>query len=148
MFWGDIRLGGRTDLVFIQNNLTGNSYANEIVLPEVVPYLQTMGQNPLFQQDNAPPHYARVVLSVLKENDIDLLPWPFCSPDLNLIEHMWDTLKRNLLRQKVFHHEQQLRLAVQGAWNDLGQNVIDNLILSMPRRCQSVINNRGGPSGY
>ncbi|KAL3280225.1 hypothetical protein HHI36_017722 [Cryptolaemus montrouzieri] len=99
-----------------------------------------MGQNPLFQQDNAPPHRERVVLNVLEE--------PSCSPDLNPIERVWDTLKRNLLRQNVFHHEQELRLADQGAWNDLDQNVIDNLILSMPRRCQSVINNRGGPSGY
>ncbi|KAL3273663.1 hypothetical protein HHI36_015093 [Cryptolaemus montrouzieri] len=105
MFWGGIRLEGRTDLVFIQNNLTGNSYANEIVLPVMVPYLQSMSQNPLFQQDNAPPHRARIVLNVLEENDIDLLTWPSCFSDLNPVEHVWDTVKRNLLRQNVFHHE-------------------------------------------
>lgn len=148
MFWGGIRLGGRTDLVVLQNNLTGNSYRDEILLPVVVPYLPTMGPNALFQQDNAPPHRARIALSALEENNINILPWPSCSPDLNPIEHVWDTLKRNLLRRNFFQNEQELRLAVQGSWNDLGQNVLDNLILSMPRRCQSVINNRGGPSGY
>jgi len=42
----------------------------------------------IFQDDNAPIHAARVVQSRFDEHDYEVehLPWPAQSPDLNIIE--------------------------------------------------------------
>jgi hypothetical protein len=38
-------------------------------------------QRELFQQDNARPHTARVTMNYLEQNNINVLPWPYKSPD-------------------------------------------------------------------
>ena len=44
--------------------------------------------------DNSRPHRAHLVNEFLHDNNIARLEWPACSPDMNPIEHAWDTLKR------------------------------------------------------
>ncbi|GFV28413.1 transposable element Tcb2 transposase [Trichonephila clavipes] len=48
----------------------------------------------IFQQDNARPHTARVAQDFL--HHFPTLPWLARSPDLSLIEHVWDQLKRQM----------------------------------------------------
>ena len=49
-----------------------------------------------FQQDNAPCHVYRVVREYLDENDIFTMEWPAQSPDLNIKENIWLSIKRKL----------------------------------------------------
>ena len=55
-------------------------------------------QNRILQQDRAPPHVSRLTNEFLEINDIRTLDsWPPMSPDLNPIENLWCTLKRNVV---------------------------------------------------
>jgi transposase len=78
-----------------------------------------------------------------------VLPWPFKSPDFNPIDHLWDELDRRLKQRQ--HHPQtlpQLALALQAEWDNIPQYKIRILIPSMGRRCQAVIDARGGHTRY
>ena len=48
--------------------------------------------NVIFQQDNDPKHTSRRAQEWFEENGVTVLPWPASSPDMNLIEHVWNML--------------------------------------------------------
>ena len=64
MIWTGMSLNGRSALVVVPGNLNGRRYIDEILPPHVVPYLRQMGQNAIFQDNDARPHHARIVDSV------------------------------------------------------------------------------------
>jgi hypothetical protein len=75
-------------------------------------------------------------MDYLEQNNINVLPWPSKSPDLNPIEHLWDELdKRVRQRQPPPQTLVQLRQMLQQEWRTIPRNNVRNLIESMPRRC-------------
>ncbi|GFV59064.1 hypothetical protein TNCV_1678061 [Trichonephila clavipes] len=47
---------------------------------------------PVFQDDNARPHRARLVENMLEAETIQRMEWPACSPDLNPISMFFHCL--------------------------------------------------------
>jgi transposase len=45
---------------------------------------------------NAKPHRARIVQHFLQQEDVQTIPWPAMSPDMNPIEHVWDFIGRKI----------------------------------------------------
>ena len=85
----------------------------------------------------------------LAQNNIDNLPWPARPPDLSPIEHLWDEMDRRVhRRQPPPQSTQQLRNALLKEWNNIPQGLIQLLIGSMRRWCQTVVNARGGHTRY
>ena len=147
MVWAGICHGQRTRLHFIDGNLNGQRYRDEILRPIVVPFVRL--HHLTFQQDNARPHVARICMDFLGEEDIDVLNWPPYSPDMSPIEHLWDVLdKRVRRRDPVPENVRQLRVALQEEWDNIPQATIDNLVMSMRRRCTALRDANGGHTRY
>jgi len=149
MVWGGISHTGCTDLKVVAGNLNAVRYRDEILQPVVLPFLRRHQFNHVFQQDNARCHVAQVSMDFLNFHHIRVLPWPAMSPDLNPIEHLWDELGRRV-RSRLNPPEtlDQLRRALVAEWTNIPIDFVRNLIRSMRRRCQAVINARGGHTRY
>lgn len=155
MIWGAIGVNQQLGPVFFANigpgrgnGLNANGYVTEVLQPYVVPFFQRH-PNCLFQQDNARPHTARATQNFMRLNNINVLPPPSRSPDLNPIEHFWDALQRkmNALVPRP-RTAAELRVAFTLVWPQVPQQQINNLIFSMYRRCRAVINAHGGATRY
>ncbi|GFW54796.1 transposable element Tcb2 transposase [Trichonephila clavipes] len=143
LVWEGIMLSSRTDLhIFDAGSVNGTRYCNEILLPYVRLFRGAMGLQFLFMDDNAPCHRTVAAEQLLESEDIERMDWPARSPDLNPIEHVWAarTLQPVTIRE--------LRLALQDEWAAMPQQLIDTLILSMGRRCETCLAVRGDHISY
>ncbi|GFW70532.1 transposable element Tcb1 transposase [Trichonephila clavipes] len=98
MVWGRIRFDHRTPLVHSDGCLTTDRYVKRCeaccsVLCRTTGSTTCVTQSApitLFHLDNARSHVTRRILnSLIKFN---ILPWTANSPNLNVIEHLWDLI--------------------------------------------------------
>ncbi|GFY10154.1 uncharacterized protein TNCV_360211 [Trichonephila clavipes] len=69
----------------------------------------------------------------------------FPIPSLSPIEHMWDHLGRRVGHPTSLN---ELEAKLQQMWNEMSQDIIQNLYASIPDRIASWIRSRGGSTGY
>ena len=102
-----------------------------------------------FIQDNAPGHKGKKTQAEIKRRNMPMISWPPYSPDLNLIEKVWDWMKDYI--ESVFPEHMtypQLKVAVQEAWDSITADQLSELIDSMHDRCQAVIDANGNQIPY
>ncbi|GBM28268.1 Transposable element Tcb1 transposase [Araneus ventricosus] len=149
LVWRGIILGSRTDLHVQSVTMTGHIYRDVILEQHVRLFRGAMVAEFLFMDDNARPHRANIVDECLQSEDITRMDWPAYSPDVNPIEHVWDMLGRRIAaRQPPPTYLPELRRALLDEWCNIPQDQIDNLILSMPRRCKACISSSGSHTPY
>ncbi|GFW83189.1 transposable element Tcb2 transposase [Trichonephila clavipes] len=108
-------LGSRTDLhIFDAGSVNGTRYCNEILLPYVRLFKGAMGLQFLCKDDNAPCHRTVAAEQLLESRRLAAR-----------------TLPPVTIRE--------LRLALQDEWAAMPQQLIDTLILSMGRRCETCL---------
>ena len=95
MVWGGIMGRRNTNLIVLQGNFSAQGFINQILQSEAVPFLQRHGPT-ILMHDNARPHVATICQQFLNRKNINILPWPTVSPDMNPIEHIWNYLGRKL----------------------------------------------------
>ncbi|GFV53414.1 transposable element Tcb2 transposase [Trichonephila clavipes] len=124
LVWGGIMLGSRTDLhIFDAGSVNGTRYCNEILLPYVRLFRGAMGLQFLFMDDNAPCHRTVAAEQLLESRRLAAR-----------------TLPPVTIRE--------LRLALQDEWAAMPLQLIDTLILSMCRRCETCLAVRGDHIPY
>ena len=77
--------------------VTGFAYRDRVINSIFQPHIITHPHgNFILMDGNTPVHHSRVVRTVLEQAGIPRTEWPANFPDLNIIEHAWDTLGRAL----------------------------------------------------
>lgn len=74
--------------------MTAEIYQRDILERIVMPFKPFICKDMVLMNDNARPHVANHVKRYLEEVNLEVLPHPVSSPDMNLIEHVWDHMTR------------------------------------------------------
>ena len=86
-----------------------------------------------------------------------LMKWPSNSPDMNPIEHIWRVLKAKLhakypdtrvLRGNPEKVREVLEERLKKVWLEIGPDVLEGLILSMPSRVKALYKAKGWYTKY
>ncbi|GFV63416.1 transposable element Tcb1 transposase [Trichonephila clavipes] len=85
----------RINLVRIDGTMNSQHNISEVLEPVVHLYIQRL-PSAIPQQDNMRPHVARSVQAFFFTHQIELLPWPDCSPDLSRLNHTCTTFESYL----------------------------------------------------
>jgi hypothetical protein len=153
MVWSCFWSGSLGPLVVLDGSIDQDAYINTLA-KDFHPWYQNLaeeeGKQFIFQEDGASCHtgkYATWWKATHQIKGFDV--WPAQSPDLNPIKNLWAALEKRIenVRHRISNTE-QLKACLQNEWRNLDSDLLVNLVASMPRRCQSVIDNNGGCSKY
>lgn len=149
---GAVSARGASKLVFVKTTMNSQGYCSvldEALLPLLEEKYGRDDEQALFQQDNASIHTSRFTRQWMDDCDIDLLPWPAKSPDLNVIENVWGWLVLEVYENnRQFETVSDLKEAIAHAWEKITPRRLKNLIESVPRRLADCIRNHGGATRY
>lgn len=151
--WAAIGVGYRSPLIFFPKvsenddrdtpggfRLNCRSYVRRC-LQYVAPYLSS--HDVIFMQDGARCHWAKNVLAYLEGKGIEVLHgFPASSPDLNPIETLWGILDRRIAEHYPRTSDELKAIALK-VWDEIPQEIIDNLVRSFQGKCERVVRNNG-----
>ena len=128
MAWGSISWKGVGDLKFIEGKMDGWMYS-QILGDAFLPDANCkFGDDFLLQDDNDSKHWSRLVAWWKEQNEIETIDWPASSPAINLIEHVWDYVKRAIAkRPNPPQNRDELREAIAEEWYKIDIQFIRSL---------------------
>ena len=84
-----------------------------------------------------------------------MLDWPSNSPDLNPIENLWSILKRRVEREvnKLVVEKKSITVdifidVIKKEWEEIEPEILLNLVRSMPKRLEQIIEGNGNKLSY
>jgi transposase len=144
MVWGAIKANGDRFIVRCIGNVNtaehqrilGNGFVNNVHPDEI------------FIQDGATCHTALSTSEYLHNHGICVVAdWPPQSPDLNIIEHMWAKLKRELSQRHMTTLDDMWENCQQ-VWQSIPNEYIKRLYETIPIRIQAVLRSKGAFDSY
>jgi transposase len=149
--WGMITSRGVGRLHRVEGNMDAKQYCS-ILQESLLGSLQDVrlsSKTIIFQQDNDPKHTSKLATAWLKNHNFHVLPWPPNSPDMSIIEPLWDILDKRIRRRKRLPtNEEELWKALQEEWYSIDRQTIQSLYSSMPRRVQALSAAKGHHTKY
>jgi transposase len=146
--WGCFSYDGVGTLYWVDGIMDSKQYC-KILREAMVPASDDLFPEGefIFQQDNDPKHTCNMTYDWLDGKGIDYMDWLAYSPDLNPIENLWAILKQRMV-DRACKNQEELFLCIQEAWYSIPIDIIHDLVDSMKRRCQEVIEKKGYPTKY
>ena len=151
MVWGCMTHRGVGFAYWIEGWIDSDLYITilEDELLNSIEYYKLKRKDIIFQQDGTRPHTTKKVKEWFKKQKLKVLVQSAQSPDLNLIEHLWDHLKQQLARYpKEAKGVHELWEYVQVEWNKIPEDVCSKLVESMPKHVKAVKRVKGNDIYY
>jgi hypothetical protein len=77
--------------------------------------------------------------------DID---WPSRSPDMNPIENIWGIMAKEINDRVLPQNREELVQSIANTWHQIPREYVEEVVLSMSRRLQKVIDADGAQIKY
>lgn len=148
--WGCFNARGFGSLCVFTENLNAERMVKlyqKGLIPSVRKWFGDNNNQWILQEDNDPKHRSRRCTEWKLLNGISTLEWPSQSPDANPIENVWAIMKQKLQRKRTYTIK-QLSRNLRQIWRSLSTTYAENLVASMERRCQAIIDNDGDWTPY
>ena len=148
--WGCVSSRGVGSLCFLSPKMTVNTEVYiDLLDAYLLPSVDKLFADDdfVFQHDLAPAHRSYKTAKYLKEKRIDVLEWPCSSPDLNIIEFVWQKMKTRV-QQVHLKTLEELKAVLCEVWASFIQNELEEMVESMPRRIHEVIAKKGDATKY
>ncbi|CAF3774289.1 unnamed protein product [Rotaria sp. Silwood1] len=138
--WGAISMKGVLSCHTLRCNLSGPYYVHILknyLLPadnfiEIVVYRTTM----------TPKHTSNIFQQFNDKDILQLLEWPSNSPDVNPVENLWSIVKCNIEKTKPSNID-ELELFLAEKFKNIDIDTVRNCVMSMKKRCLSLIDCKG-----
>ncbi|CAF4163843.1 unnamed protein product, partial [Rotaria sordida] len=145
--WGVMTAKGVGPLVFYDGRMNGPNYI-DVIKPQLLPYIKknfNSNSSWYYVQDNAPCHKSHFAMNWFKKNKINTLDWPATSPDLNVIENIWDIIDKKLTNYHPTTVDELQQLILK-LWTEIPVETCQNLVQSISRRLETCIRVKGNTS--
>jgi len=146
MVWGMITPNGLISFRIIRGKQNSSKYIS-LIKDVVIPISKlNLGNNFIYQQDNAPIHTSKETKTFMNLAHIETLNWPAYSPDLNIIENVWSLLSNIVYKSGYPKNIQELTCKINEAVQEINEyrrNDIINMYASIRNRLCEVIWRRG-----
>lgn len=143
MVWGMIGYGYKPPLYILDCTENSEKY-QEIIIDNsyLIDAMTFYEGNFALQQDGASPHMTHSSIDAISNVCNLLINWPPNSPDLNVIEMIWSIMEKYL---NFIHpnNEEELRNALNMAWDSINIDIVNKLCESFVKRCFLCLQNRG-----
>ena len=150
MVWGCVSSQGVGSLCFLSPKTTVNTEVYiDLLDAYLLPSVDKLFADDdfVFQHDLAPAHRSYKTAKYLKEKRIDVLEWPCNSPDLNIIEFVWQKMKTRV-QQVHLKTLEELKAVLREVWASFTKNELEEMVESMPRRIHEVIAKKGDATKF
>jgi len=123
-------------------------YRNNLLGQKLLPDMCQLSQDEyfVFQQDGAPAHRARDIITFLERQTPNFIPptlWPLNLPDLNPVDYsIWSVLQEKVYRSKITDVD-ELKTRLIDEWAQFDQSIIDAAISQWRRRLSACVRERG-----
>lgn len=148
MFWGCFSSAGPGKLIAIKGIMKSSDYIT--ILDENLKQSAKdlrLGRRFTFQQDNDPKHTSKATTAWFQKSNIQVLPWPSMSPDLNPIENLWAELKMRINGRAPKNLQELEHVAIE-EWGNIPTETCSNIIGNYRKRLLKVIKMKGHAIDY